>query len=412
MDSIRSALGRYHSGDSLPSEFYISPEIFDLEFEHLLTRHWVALGHHSSIPKAGDFFVTEVAGESLVVTRDGEGNVRVLANVCTHRGSRLIHADKGTARAFVCPYHSWTFGLDGNLLQASSGPADLDRYPLHRFPVRVVGGFIMTCLGPDPLDLDPAEEAISRYLDPHCPAGTVVAARTSYSFRANWKLVLENFLECYHCPTAHPEYCRTNPNAYHFERGPRGRRYASQVAQWWEEMRQIGHVFGMTDQDCLDHESGREYYLCMRTPLTPGYQTATRDGMPVAPLLGTLSRFDGGETYVGIGPYSFVFGYGDYLVLFRIVPHARQRTEMELTWLVAPGAELLQHQSGLDDLTWLWHTTSVQDVRLTDGNALGVASRFYRPGPYSDGEAGVRRWIDWYVATIAAATAPMERVRG
>jgi Rieske 2Fe-2S family protein len=136
--------------------------------------------------------------------------------------------------------------------------------------------------------------------------------------------------------------------------------------------------------------------------LTPGYQTATRDGKPVAPLLGTLTRFDGGETFVGIGPYSYLFGYGDYLVLFRIVPLTTTSTEMELTWLVAPGSDLLGDQRAVDELTWLWDATTKQDVVLTNRNSKGVWSRFYTPGPYSGGETPLVRWAQWYVATMAS----------
>lgn len=401
-DAVVSALAQHRPGCSLPADLYLRPELFELEFRVLLGRHWIALGHHSRIPGQGDYFVSEVAGESLIVVRDSRGQVNVLANVCSHRGSRLADPPDGTARAFVCPYHAWTFGLDGLLLQAPSGPCDLAAHPVRRFPVRLISGIIMTCLGDEALDVAPAAEAASRYLDPHACADTVVAARRSYSLDANWKLVLENFLECYHCPTTHPEYCRTNPNAYHFERGPRGQRFAAQVARWWGEMRQIGHVFGTIDQECLGYESGQEYYTCNRTPLSAGYQTATRDGRPVGPLLGSLTRFDGGETFVGIGPYSYVFGYGDYLVLFRIVPHAAERTDMELTWLVASGSDLLEDQSALNELTWLWHATTEQDVVLTDRNHLGVRSRYYQPGPYSDGEAALARWTAWYIASLTA----------
>lgn len=398
---LGSAFADYQSGYSLPSEMYLGREAFELEFRVLLSRHWIALGHQSLVPQRGDYFVTEVAGESLIVVRDADGQIEVFANVCRHRGSRLTDSPRGTARAFVCPYHSWTYGLDGKLLQASSGPGELAGYSLRRFPVRLVCGVIMICLGSEALDIDPAAAAAGRYLDPHGCSDAVVADRVSYPTAGNWKLVLENFLECYHCPTAHPEYCRTNPNAYHFERGVRGQRFATQVAQWWNDMRDIGHVFGLVDRDCLDQKSGVEYHTCARTPLTPGYQTATRDGKPVAPLLGTLSRFDGGETFVGIGPYSYVFGYGDHLVLFRIVPHTPMTAEMELTWLVAPNSEILSDESALKELKWLWHTTTEQDVELVDRNSLGVSSRFYDPGPYSDGEVALTRWTDWYVETMA-----------
>jgi phenylpropionate dioxygenase-like ring-hydroxylating dioxygenase large terminal subunit len=399
---VTRALAQHRSGYSLPADLYLRPDVFELEFRVLLARHWIALGHHSLIPGSGDYFLTEVAGESLIVVRDARGQVQVLANVCSHRGSRLVDAPCGAARAFVCPYHAWTFGLDGTLLQASSGPSDLGAHPVQRFPVRLVSGIIMTCLGPDPLDLDPAASAAASFLDPHACAETVVAARMSYPVAANWKLVLENFLECYHCPTGHPEYCRTNPNAYHFEYGVRGQRFAAQVAQWWREMREIGHVFGTVDQDCLDPREGLEYYTCTRTPLTAGYESATRDGKPVAPLLGTLTRFDGGETFVGIGPYSYVFGYGDYLVLFRLIPATPASSEMELTWLVAADCDIAGDEAALAELTWLWHVTTEQDVVLTDRNSQGVSSRFYRPGPYVDGEAALTRWSDWYAATLRA----------
>ena len=400
VDPITQALAKHRSGYSLPAELYLNPDVFELEFYSLLSRHWIALGHHNLIPKSGNYFVTEVAGESLIVTRDTHDQIQVLANVCSHRGSRLVDAACGTARAFVCPYHSWTFGLDGKLLQASSGPSDLTAHPVRRFPVRLVSGIIMTCLGPEPLDIGPAAADVGSYLDPHACAEAIVAARASYPVQANWKLVLENFLECYHCPNAHPEYCRTNPNAYHFEHSVRGQRFAAQVAQWWREMQKIGHVFGIVDHDCLDQEGGSEYYTCSRTPLSVGYQTATRDGMPIAPLLGTLTRFDGGETFIGIGPYSYAFGYNDYLVLFRIIPRTPTSSEMELTWLVAADCAFPDNEEALKELKWLWHATTQQDVVLTNQNSQGVSSRFYRPGPYSDGEAALTRWSDWYVATL------------
>lgn len=401
-DPIILALEKHRPGYSLPAELYLRADVFELEFRLLLGRHWIALGHQSLIPKNGDYFVTEVAGESLIVVRDTHGQIRVLANVCSHRGSRLLDAACGSARAFVCPYHAWTFGLDGKLLQASSGPSDLASHPVHPFPVRLISGIIMTCLGPEPLDIEPATAAAGIYLDPHACAEAVVAARTSYSVESNWKLALENFLECYHCPTSHPEYCRTNPNAYHFENGVRGQRFAAQVADWWREMQSIGHVSGIVDRDCLDQEEGDEYYTCSRTPLSPGYETATRDGKPVAPLLGTLTRFDGGETFVGIGPYSYVFCYGDYILLFRIIPRTPMTSEMELTWLVAADCDISGDEGTVDELKWMWHATTEQDVVLTDRNSRGVSSRFYRPGPYSDGEAALTRWSNWYVATLKA----------
>jgi phenylpropionate dioxygenase-like ring-hydroxylating dioxygenase large terminal subunit len=401
-ERIAAALRQHRPGYCLPRDLYVNDDVFDMEFRLLLGHHWIALGHQSRIPEKGDYFVTDVAGESLIVVRDNDNQVHVMANVCAHRGSRLTDLPHGATRALVCPYHAWTFGLDGTLLRAPSGPSDLSALHLHRFRVRVVAGVIMTCLGPDALDIEPAAEEAGRYLDPHACSDTVVAARIAYPVEANWKLVLDNFLECYHCPTAHPEYCRTNPNAYHFESGHRGERFAMQVSQFWREAREIGHVAGAVDQDCLDQSDGLEYYTCSRTPLTPGYQTATRDGKPVAPLLGTLTRFDGGETFVGIGPYSYLFGYGDYLVLFRIVPLTTTSTEMELTWLVAPGSDLLGDQRAVDELTWLWDATTKQDVVLTNRNSKGVWSRFYTPGPYSGGETPLVRWAQWYVATMAS----------
>jgi len=387
---------------TLDRAFYTDPRLFERDVERVFLRQWLLAGHVSRIPARGDYFLFEFAGESLIVIRGRDGEVHALLNVCRHRGSRVCAEATGNARALVCPYHAWSYAVDGSLNAARFMPDDFDRsrFGLHRAHARVHQGLIFVSLADAPLDLEPAAREIEAFFGPHDLDRARIAARRRYPVAANWKLVVENFLECYHCGPAHPEYCVANPSAWHFDAGDKGQRFDALLKAWEKSAAALGHKIGSAGTDLRSCPPDRQYYGFNRVPLEPGYRTASRGGEPVAPLMGRFEAYDGGETQAAVGPQCGIIAYGDYALIFQFVPISANETAMELTWLV-DGAAREGVDYEVEHLTWLWDVTTEQDKKITVENQLGVNSRFYRPGPYSEGEPTTADFTAWYLEQVA-----------
>src|SRR5438094_3478056 len=221
--TFRKAAETFQAGaKALPQRYFISPDVFAEEQEKIFSRQWVLVGHQSRIAHAGNYFVSKVADESLIVIRDKRGEIRGFYNVCRHRGSRLVENTNGQLSAAIqCPYHAWTYGLDGRLLGAphmDDVPGfNKGDYPLHAVNVALWEGFIFVNLagastprsGYMPLEkwFAPLAGKFARWN----LAELRSAKRIEYDVRANWKLIFENYSECYHCPGVHPELSKVSP---------------------------------------------------------------------------------------------------------------------------------------------------------------------------------------------------------
>jgi Rieske 2Fe-2S family protein len=397
-ERIRSRL----PGHALARDFYTDPAIFERDMERMLLRHWFCAGHVSSIPRTGDYLVVDLGLESVIIIRNSAGEVRALLNVCRHRGSRLCAGRSGKAQSarLTCPYHAWTYDLDGKLLNARQMPESFrrDDVTLKTLPVRVMEGLIFTTFAKDPLDLAVAADALARSAGVHGWATAKVAHRELYSIRANWKLAVENYMECYHCTPAHPEfskrhvYARPAEQSVELERAGRTRAEA------------LGIVVPDIDRYGCAAGAGRESVAVMRSALYDGIVSATDDGRSVARLMGAFSAPDGNSTYFDIGPISDFLAYPDHGVVYRFIPRTVDHTEMEVIWLVHRDAvEGVDYDVGR--LTWLWKTTSAEDKKIVEMNQAGVNSRFFEPGPYSLQETYASRFVDWYLEELSGGPA-------
>ncbi len=394
------ALIRGHSpGHALEREFYTDPRIFELDMQRVLLRHWFCAGHVRSVSRPGDFLVVDLGSESVIIIRTQQGEIKALLNVCRHRGSRICTARSGRAAAgrLTCPYHAWSYDLDGRLIVAQQMPETFERASrgLKSLAVRVVEGLIFTTFAERPLDFAPAEQALSRTARVHGWAEAKVAHRIVYSIKANWKLAIENYMECYHCTPAHPEYAKRHVYARPAKQGEQleqaGRRRAEALGIFIEDL----------DQYACAAQPGRESVSVFRSALYEGVDSATADSRPVARLMGDFTAYDGNSTYFDIGPLSDFLAYADHGVIYRFVPRAVQHTEMEVIWLVHEDA-VEGKDYDVDRLTWLWNVTSVEDKKIIELNQEGVNSRFFEPGPYSLQEPYARRFVDWYLRELAA----------
>lgn len=379
----------------LAQTFYRDPEIFRRDLDRMLLRHWLCAGHVSSVPNPGDFFLLEIADEFAIIVRGADGELRALVNVCRHRGSRVCREQSGNAQVFVCPYHAWTYGIDGSLRAARhmAEPFDKSQHGLKQIPLRVVEGLIFVTFAEMPLGLTHVEEILRLGYGPYGWAAAKVAHRETYAIEANWKLAVENYVECYHCAPAHPEYARLHANEQ-----PRAR-IAALNAKMDERAAALGLAIPNSDHWALAAESGEEAAYCVRYAMLRGALTGSADGKGVAPLMGAFKDYDGGSTFIHIGPASFFLAYPDHGLIYRFIPRTVQRSEMEVIWLVRGDArEGMDYD--LEKLTWLWKVTSEADKRIIEDNQRGVNSRYYTPGPFSMMETNERRFIEWYLQEI------------
>ena len=365
--------------------------------ERMLLLHWFCAGHVSSIPHAGDYLVVDLGPESIIVVRTTAGEVRALLNVCRHRGSRLCAGRSGKAPSarLTCPYHAWTYDLDGNLRVARQMPESFRRadFGLKSLPIRIMEGLIFTTFAKDPLDLGVAADALARSAGVHGWASAKVAHCEVYSIKANWKLAVENYMECYHCTPAHPEFAKRHvyarPAELNVELERAGRTRAEALGIVVPEIDRYGCAAG-----------GGESVAVMRSALHDGIASATDDGSLAGRLMGSFSAPDGNSTYFDIGPISDFLAYPDHGVIYRFIPKTVDHTEMEVIWLV--------HQNAVDGLdydvgrlTWMWKTTSTEDKKIVEMNQAGVNSRFFEPGPYSTQETYAARFVEWYLAEMS-----------
>jgi Rieske 2Fe-2S family protein len=385
---LEGHLAGYRPGFSLPQAFYLDPDVFAADLD-LLAGRWSFAAHESELAEPGDWLTVELGRDSAIVVRGADGIVRAFANVCRHRGSRICDAPRGRTGVFTCPYHAWTYELDGRLRRARQMPADFDRgaYGLKSLPLARVGGLVFVAFDPHPPALDlaaPPLEAMFALFD--WPRAKVALRRT-YRIEANWKLALENYHECYHCAPAHPEFARLHalarPNSRVLNRDP-------------------DPASGLADFEAWDaRPDGFEVARVMRSHLTGEARTGSRDGTRLAPAMGEGGRRDDGLCVFGeLGFLAAFLAYPDHGVIYRFVPRALMATDMEVIWLVAADA-----QAGRDYdptcLAWLWDVTSLADKTIIERNQAGVRARAYEPGPFSLMEPGTRQYVDRYVGELA-----------
>jgi Rieske 2Fe-2S family protein len=320
--------------------------------------------------------------------------VRALVNVCRHRGSHVCYDDEGSSLVLICPYHAWVYDLDGSLRAARNmDEVDPAGHGLASVHAQVIEGLIFVCFADDPPPLEDLEKTLQVPLGHYGWRKARVAHRESYSVDANWKLVTENYQECYHCRPAHPEFSRHHSTDKPDEETVELRAEAAARAS------AMGIEIPTISLWPAGSGPGREGLGCYYDAAYPGSVTGSEDGQALAPLMGDFEAYDGGFTYLDVGPASFFLAYPDHGLIYLFIPREPQVTDMEVIWLVDENArEGVDYD--LEKLKWMWHVTSLADKRIIDHNQQGVNSRFYRPGPYGSMETSARAFAEWYLDKI------------
>lgn len=385
----------HREGWSLERPFYTSLEAHELDVERVYTRSWLYAGHASQIPEPGDYFLYPIAGESLIVIRGEDRRVRALFNVCRHRGSAICTEPRGRKTRLVCPYHQWAYRTDGTLAAARLMP-DLRKedFALAAAEVRVCEGLVFVHLSDGRPDFDGFEREVGPRLAVYGLERAKVAHEISYAVRANWKLVVENSRECYHCGKGHPQYCR----AVGFAAAVDSERAAEEEARRSAEREARLGAMGIATEPVPYYPGS--WYHARRFSLREGFVTESLDGRPVAPLLGSLPDRDTGAMAVVMLPNLLLEASSDYVMTLRFTPTGPATTEARVQWLVRDDAAEGKDYD-LERLTAFWKLTCEQDWKLCEDNQAGVQSRRYTPGPYAPEEKGVKHFVQWYLSRLA-----------
>jgi glycine betaine monooxygenase A len=272
--AVRDLLARRRPGYCLPGPMYGGHETHAADLRHLWYREWVFAGHECELASPGDFITLTVGDYPLVVVRGPDGTLRALHNVCRHRGALICSAPSGTTRRkFVCPYHQWAYELDGRLYRARAWPGP-EPAGLGLLPARcaVVGGLVFVCVADEAPPVGPLRTLVEPYLAPFRLPAARVAADSVVVEDGNWKLVMENNRECYHCARSHPELTRTFPLAPLHSGNAQG-----------DDARATNELTGRCERAGLPSafRASPDYqYRVMRMALDNGARSMTMDGSP------------------------------------------------------------------------------------------------------------------------------------
>jgi phenylpropionate dioxygenase-like ring-hydroxylating dioxygenase large terminal subunit len=386
---LEQLINRQQPGFSLEQPFYTSMDIFDFEWKYIWKKNWLFAGTTAQIPKPGDFFICNLQKDAIIIIRGNKGEVYAHYNTCAHRGSAICLEETGNAPKLICPYHQWVFNTDGTLLKARMMPDDFctGDYHLHAVHVALVEGLIFICLAEQPPAFSSIQKSFGQYVKPYSIDTAKVACIKKYELKANWKLVAENFRECYHCGGAHPEYCSAVIGA-NLREDTNVLTLAKQK-EWKEK--------GLAT-DLIEVADGSTSYA-VRYPLRPGVESYSLDGKKISVPMGTHTDHDAGVVGLVNYPNFWMDAVSDYVWTMKVTPVNAEKTIVEFCWLV-DGNAIEGKDYTIERLTEFWEITGEQDGKLCENNFKGIETSAYRPGPYAPVEDQVINFVEWCVKQL------------
>jgi len=363
---LEPALRPFGQSRMLPRDAYVSPRVFAFEQERFFAGSWTCVGRESDLEGSGAQRAVRVGGAGALLARGVDGRVRAFANTCRHRGHELLGVGEQTTRRTVqCPYHAWTYDLDGTL-RAAPGFRDHQQFQpaehgLVELPLESWHGFLFVNGSGDAPPFAEHVGALDDLVAPYQPERLVPLASHSYDLACNWKVILENYHECYHCPLIHPELCQVSPPAS------------------GDNFELDGAWVGGT-MDLKDHAA---------TMSLDGHS----DGVPIPGLDGERLRT---VAYLGLFPNLLLSLHPDYVMTHLVEPLGPDLSHVVCTWYFPPEAAA---QPGFDPsyAVEFWDRTNRQDWGACESVQRGMASPHFQPGPLAPAEDAV-----YHVVTMIA----------
>ncbi|WP_260961475.1 aromatic ring-hydroxylating oxygenase subunit alpha [Pseudomonas citri] len=363
LDLIKQRQPQY----GLPGAAYKDPELYQQDLEQIWYKEWIFAGHTFELEKPGQYLTLQIGEYPVAVVRGKDGEIRAFHNACRHRGSKVCTEAKGKVAKLVCPYHKWTFDLDGKLLFAGNmgtefNPGEHNLSPVH---CEIVHSYIYVCVAKTAPDFEKFRSAVSPFIGPHYLEDCKVAFEANLTEKGNWKLVFENNRECYHCDGTHPELL----SSYTELASVQGVGAEDPVLA---EHCDTCEAAGLASRMVMDPDG---QFRMTRIPLNPGASSYTMDGQPaVSRRLDRSGVGNIGALLYFNYPSTWNHFLGDHALSFRVLPVGPGETVVTTKWLVPKEA-----QEGIDydidRLTKVWMATNDQDRRLVEGAQLGVTPR-------------------------------------
>lgn len=340
---------------TLPARYYTDPQLFREELERFYCQSWVCAGRAEQVGKPGDYFLRELAGESIILTRDREHKIRAFYNVCRHRGTKLVTEREGSFSGRIqCGYHGWTYGLDGKLIGAPHMDEDgfcREDYPLNKVQAAEWDGHIFINLNPEAEPLEKQLADLPAKFGSWRMAELRLHRRIIYDVKSNWKLIMLNYNECLHCPVLHPALNR------------------------------------LTNYLGADNERPQPTYIGGSMGFRGGAETMSLDGKRRRDYLPGLNQEERQKVcYYSFIPNFLLSLHPDYMMTATLWPKAVDRTEIVAEWHFHPD-EMRKPDFEANDAIDFWDLTNKEDWKICELSQQGIQSRAYKPGPYSPREA-------------------------
>lgn len=401
-DDIRAQILSRQPNFSLTRDLYGDPAVYHADLREIFYREWLFAVPACELPKPGSFATLQVGAYPVVVVRGKDMRIRAFHNVCRHRGQRLCAKASGSTTNLVCPYHQWTYDLEGKLIFARDMGEDFDasKFGLKKVHCVDLGGVVYICLAEVPPPIADLAKTAAAYLAPSGLAEAKVAFTSTIVEKGNWKLVIENNRECYHCGGSHPSLCRTfsdNPKIGAMD-GPDSA--SPEILAHWQRCEDAGLPSRFV------HHPAFQWRLA-RIPLLNSAESYTMNTRAaVARRMGRMPFNDAGSLLMFHYPNTWNHFLADHAITFRVLPISPTETEVTSTWLVHKDAvEGVDYD--LKTLTEVWLATNDEDRQVVEENQAGILSPAYEPGPYSTiQEEGVIQFVDWYCGLMADRLAP------
>ncbi len=361
-EALAESLKPFGQSTMLPRAAYVDPAVFEWEQRHFFGGGWMCVGRSEAVANPGDQRAELAGAGSVLLTRDDDGVLRAFANTCRHRGHELLPCG-GTASqgVIICPYHAWTYGLNGEL-RAAAGFKNrpgfrAEQWGLIELPVAEWNGLVFADGSGKAAPLDDALATLGELIAGYEMSRLVVAGTHEYDAAANWKILTENYHECYHCPSIHPELCRVSPPKS-------GENY--QLPGTW-----VGGTMDLRDGMSTMSLDGASHSLPLRGLDEQGLRTVL---------------------YVNVFPNVLISLHPDYVMVHRLTPLAADRTKIECTWAFAPEATA---RPGFDPSYAIdfWDITNRQDWAACESVQRGLSSPHAVPGPLSPAEDAVYEYV-------------------
>ncbi len=371
---------------ALPAHWYYDAETYRAELERIFFRDWLYVCHASALGENRSYRRFDIGGQSLLLLRDNDGILRAFHNTCRHRGSELCAEREGrfSGKLIVCPYHQWSFALDGRLVattsHAEAGDFDKADYPLLEVGVREFRGGIFVSLSDDPPDFEDGFIRGSDRVENWPMADLVVGHRWRETMACNWKVFWENFNECLHCPNIHPELCDLVPI------------YGRRISYYRDEPGWSAHVA----------DAQPKY----RGGLREGAVTWSTSGQASGPVFPDLTDEEvaRGQSYFVSLPSVFIAGHVDYMRTVRVLPLGPEETGLEVEWLF-PRETLQRADFDLEDITEFARLVMRQDAQASEMNQRGLRARAFERGVLMPEEHHVKAFQDWVRRRLQADVA-------